>query len=69
MLQYVPVKATLHYFKEARAELSKVVWTKPLEVTKLTLTVLVITLIIGLYLGGLDLASAKLIEALISTTN
>lgn len=66
MLQYSTVKAVINYFKDAKAELSKVVWPKPKEVIKLTMTVLLITLIIGFYLGGLDLAFAKGLSVLLS---
>ena len=66
MLQYSTVKPVIHYLKDAKAELAKVVWPKPKEVIKLTLTVLIVTLILGAYLGGLDLGFAKLLETVIS---
>lgn len=66
MLQYFTVKPVITYFKEARAELAKVVWPRPKEVIKLTLTVLFVTLILGAYLGALDIGFAKLLETVIS---
>lgn len=65
VLQYSTVKPVIGYFKDAKAELSKVIWPKPKEVIKLTLTVLLVTLIIGVYLGALDLGYVKLLEQLV----
>ena len=65
MLQYSTVKPVITYLKDAKAELSKVVWPKPKDVIKLTLTVLIVTLILGGYLGALDLGFAKLLETAI----
>lgn len=60
------MKPVINYLKDAKAELAKVVWPKPKEVVKLTLTVLIVTLILGGYLGALDLGFAKLLETVIS---
>ena len=60
------VKAVLTYFKEVRFELSKVVWPSRSEVVKLTATVLLISLIVGLYVGGLDYLFVKLVEFIVS---
>ena len=56
------MKAALTYFKEVRLELEKVVWPKRDEVVKLTLIVLLISLIVGLYVGGLDFVFTKALE-------
>lgn len=45
----------LKYLKEVRVELSKVTWPTREEVVKLTLVILVSSLAVGLYIGGLDL--------------
>jgi preprotein translocase subunit SecE len=60
------VKNVLNYLGEVRGELKKVVWPKKQEVTKLTLIVVLISVIIGLYVGILDFAFTKLLELLIS---
>ena len=54
------------FLKEARIELSKVVWPKRAEVVKLTLTVILISGIIGAYVGALDFIFTKLLELLVS---
>jgi len=53
------------YLKEVRVEMGKVIWPKLSDVVKLTITVLVITLMVGAYLGGLDFGFAKLLELLV----
>ena len=55
----------LKYFGEVKIEISKVIWPKRNEVIKLTVTVISISLIVGLYLGGIDYALTKLLETLI----
>lgn len=53
------------YLKEVRSELKKVEWPKRNEVLKLTLTVCLITGIVGAYVAGLDYAFANLVEYLV----
>ncbi|RJR28455.1 preprotein translocase subunit SecE [Candidatus Microgenomates bacterium] len=65
MLKYQSVKSITRYLLEVRAELSKVVWPKRSDVMKLTATVVVITLLVGAYVGVLDLGFAKLLESVI----
>lgn len=65
MLKYQSVKSITRYLLEVRAELSKVVWPKRSDVMKLTATVVVITLLVGAYVGALDLGFAKLLESVI----
>jgi len=60
------VKALIKYLQEVRIELSKVVWPKKNEVIKLTLIVIIISAIVGLYVGVLDVAFTKLLEIVIS---
>jgi len=60
------VKTITNYLAEVRAELVKVVWPKREQVVKLTLIVLVISAIVGAYLGGLDFAFTKLLELVIT---
>ena len=60
------MKTITSYLAEVRAELVKVVWPKREQVVKLTLIVLVISAIVGAYLGGLDFAFTKLLELVIT---
>ena len=53
------------FLKEARDELKKVVWPTRQEVIRLTFVVIVISLIVGLFLGGLDFVFVKIIGTVI----
>ena len=53
------------YLKEVKAELAKVVWPKRAQVVKLTATVIILSAVVGLYLGGLDLVFAKALETIL----
>ncbi|MGD8744544.1 MAG: preprotein translocase subunit SecE [Candidatus Woesebacteria bacterium] len=60
------MKAAIDYLKEVRFELSKVVWPKRQEVIKLTLIVLIISAIVGIYVGGLDYLFTKTLEFILA---
>jgi preprotein translocase subunit SecE len=53
------------FLKEVRSELAKVIWPTKNEVIKLTLIVVVISVVIGLYIGGLDFVFTKLTDILV----
>ncbi len=52
------------FIGEVREELKKVTWPSRKEVIRLTLVVIIISLIIGMYVGALDIAFAKFLEFL-----
>jgi len=66
MIQYEPVKAVTSYFSEVRSELAKVIWPKRQEVMKLTFIVVIISAVVGAYIGALDFIFVKLLETLLS---
>jgi preprotein translocase subunit SecE len=53
------------FVTQAYDELKKVVWPTREELTKLTIIVLFISLIVGVYIGGIDLILTKITEMLI----
>ena len=53
------------FLKEVRDELKKVVWPTRDEVIRLTSLVIIISLIVGFFLGGLDYIFTKLIALII----
>lgn len=53
------------FLKEVRSELMKVTWPTRPEVIKLTIIVFIISIAVGLYIGGLDIIFTKLSELLI----
>lgn len=53
------------FLKEVRDELQKVVWPTRDEVIRLTAVVIIVSLGVGLYLGGADFILTKLVELVI----
>lgn len=56
----------LIFLQEVKAELKKVVWPKREETIRLTGMVILISLIVGLYIGGLDILFIKITELIIN---
>lgn len=52
----------LDFLSEVKVELSKVVWPTPNQTIKLTVIVIVITLTVGFFIGGVDFILTKLLE-------
>lgn len=50
------------FLRETRDELKKVVWPTRQEVIKLTTVVILISLLVGLFLGGIDFFLTKLLN-------
>ncbi len=61
MLQSKPIR----FVKEAISELKQVVWPTKKQVVRLTLVVIVVSVIAGLLMGGLDFIFAKLLALII----
>lgn len=59
------MKFPFSYLAEVNAEMKKVRWPKVSEVLRLTVTVLIISGIIGVYLGAIDIGFTKLLEQII----
>ena len=55
----------LTYVRESQAELGKVVWPTRNETIRLTVIVVVVSLIIGAYVAGLDALFTKIAERFI----
>lgn len=54
------------FVKESWDELKKVTWPTRAEITRLTISVLVISAAVGLFLGGIDLILTKVLAVIIS---
>ena len=52
--------------KEAADEIKKVTWPTRAEVIRLTVAVIVISVIVGLFLGGIDLLLEKILVKIIA---
>ncbi len=53
------------FFKEVRDELKKVVWPTRDEIIRLTGVVILVSLGVGLFLGGTDFILTKVIELIV----
>lgn len=54
------------FLREVKAELEKVTWPSAEHVGRMTITVLVISVIVGIYLGGADFIFTQLLGLLVS---
>lgn len=59
----------VEYVKQVRSELGKVSWPTRSEVVKLTATVIILSAVIGIYLGVLDIAFSSALSAIIAARN
>lgn len=55
----------VNFLREVRDELTKVVWPTREEIIRLTGVVILISLFVGLFLGGVDFILTKLTELII----
>ncbi|WP_272700331.1 preprotein translocase subunit SecE [Desulfovibrio sp. Fe33] len=54
------------FFEESKVEIKKVVWPTRKETVATCIAVLVVSVVIALYLGVVDLALSKIVEAILS---
>lgn len=60
------IKELKVFFEESKVEIKKVVWPTRKETITTCVAVLVVSLVIALYLGVVDLAFSKIVEAILS---
>ena len=53
----------LLFLREVRAELEKIVWPTRKETLRLTSLVLILSLIVGVYVGGLDFLFTSIVNS------
>jgi preprotein translocase subunit SecE len=53
------------FLRETRDELKKVVWPSRQEIIRLTAVVIAVSLLVGLFLGGLDFIFTKTIQTIV----
>ena len=56
----------LQFIKEARAELTKVVWPSRKETIRITVAVILLSLAVAIFLGAVDYGLTKLFEVVIN---
>ena len=52
----------LTYLKESKAELDKVIWPSRMETVRLTVVVIIVSIVVGAYIAGLDAILANIAE-------
>lgn len=52
----------LNYIKESKSEFEKVVWPTRTETVRLTLLVVVVSIIVGAYIAGMDALFTAIVE-------
>ena len=57
--------APFSFFQQTYDELKKVVWPTREDLIRLTAIVLIISIVVGLYIGAIDFVLNKILEALI----
>jgi len=60
-------KKIINYFKESKEELSKVVWPTRKQTLEMAIAVVVIVVVVGIYLGGVDYLLTELTTLLIGS--
>lgn len=60
------IKKILSYFKESKDELTKVVWPTRKHVINITIAVLVLVAVVGVFLGVYDYIFSKLLTYILS---
>lgn len=61
-LKYLMIISPITFVKQSADELKKVVWPTREEVVRLTVAVVVISILVGIFIGGIDLGLTKLLE-------
>ncbi len=56
----------LDFISEVRVELQKVVWPTPNATLRLTVIVILVTLTVGFFVGGVDFVLTKALELLLN---
>ncbi len=56
----------IQFLKEAKAELAKVVWPSRKETIRITIGVVLLSLAVAAFLGGIDFGLTKLFEFIVN---
>ena len=66
MKAVAPITKTVDFLRETRVELDKVVWPSRIQTIRLTVMVIIVTIVVGFFLGGLDYLLTQLTQWLLS---
>lgn len=65
MVRYSYMNKVIDFLSEVKVELAKVVWPTPRQTLKLTVVVIFVTIIVGFFVGAIDLLLTKILEVLL----
>jgi len=57
----------IQFIKEAKSELTKVVWPTKQEVIRITIAVIILSVVVAAFLGAIDFGLTKLFEYLVNS--
>lgn len=60
-----PQMKAIDFLKEVRVELEKVVWPSRAQTIKLTVIVIIVTIVVGFFIGGIDFLLQRLTNTLL----
>lgn len=60
------ITTALDFLKEVKVELEKVVWPTKSQTMQLTVIVILVTIIVGFFLGGIDWLLTKITDLLVN---
>lgn len=60
------MQQVLSFLKETRGEFLKITWPTRQEAVRLSITVIIVSLVIGAFVGGLDFVFTNLVNLLIN---
>lgn len=66
LLQYNAMVNPVVYFQEVIQELKKVTWPSATQTRDMTILVIIVTLLMGLYIGGLDLLFQRIMAFILT---
>lgn len=58
------MQGVVSFLRETKAEWSRITWPQRSEATRLSITVIVVSIVIGAFVGGLDFLFTTLIDTL-----
>lgn len=56
----------IQFIKEARSELTKVVWPSRRDTIRITIAVVILSLVVAVFLGAVDFGLTKLFEYIVN---
>lgn len=54
------------FLASVKVELEKVVWPTPEQTIRLTIIVIIVTIVVGFFVGGIDFILTKVLESVLS---